>query len=107
MRRAFAVPTVKLEEYFSKWEKQWTETEKDIDNPKIPLKFVCDIGEILFDDGKPLDLDTAAAIRRERTKESANRRKAKVKAVADLKDDPAAGDNPVAIVWRRKKQQVQ
>lgn len=105
MRRAFALPTEYLEEYFSKWEKQWAETQKDINNPKIPLKFVCDNGETLFDDGKPLDLDAAAAIRRERTKQSANRRKAKAEAVADLKSDPAAGDNPVAILRRPKKRQ--
>lgn len=103
MRRAYAVPAERLEEYFSKWEKQWMETKRDINNPKIPLKFVCDIGETLFDDAKPLDLNAAATIRRERTKESANRRKAK--AVADLKVDPAAGDNPVAIVRTRKKRQ--
>lgn len=104
MRRAFAVPTEKLEEHFSKWEKQWNETEKDINNPKIPLKFVCENGEVLYDDGKPLDLDAAAAIRRERTKESANRRKAKAQAAAELAaEDPAAGDNPVAMMKKKKK----
>jgi hypothetical protein len=103
MRRAFGVPTEKLEEYFSKWEQQWTKTKKDINNPKIPLKFVCDIGEILFNDGKPLDLDAAAAIRRRRTRESAVRRKDN--AVADLKADPAADYNPVAILRGRKKRQ--
>lgn len=29
-----------LEEYFSKWEKKWHETGKDINNPKIPVKYV-------------------------------------------------------------------
>lgn len=101
MRRAFFIPGEKLEEHFSRWEKQWNETKKDINNPKIPLKFVCENGECLYDDGKPLDLERAAAIRRERTKESANRRKAKAKAVADLLDDPANADNPVAILRKR------
>lgn len=103
MRRAFYMPADKLEVYFSAWEEKWKKERKDINNPKVPLKFVCDHGECLFDDGKPLDLDRAAAIRRERTKESANRRAAKAEAVADLKKDPSAGDNPVAIVRRGKK----
>lgn len=29
-----------LEPYFSAWEKKWKENRKDINNPKIPLKFV-------------------------------------------------------------------
>lgn len=103
MRRAFYMPADKLEVYFSAWEEKWTREKKDINNPKVPLKFVCDNGECLFDDGEPLDLDAAAAIRRERTKESANRRKAKADAVADLKKDPAAGDNPVAIIRGRNR----
>jgi hypothetical protein len=102
MRRAFAVPTQRLEEHFSRWEKQWFETKKDINNPKIPLKFVCEHGELLYDDGKPLDLAAAARIRRERTKDSANRRKAKAEAIADLANDPTADDNPVATIHRRK-----
>jgi hypothetical protein len=103
MRRAFSVLTENLEEFFSKWEQQWNDTEKDINNPKIPLKFVLSNGEPLYTDEKPLDLDAAAAIRRERTKEAANRRKAKAKAIGDLKNNPAAGDNPVAIARGRKK----
>lgn len=103
MRRAFYVPTDKLEVYFSAWEAKWAKEKKDINNPKVPLKFVCDNGECLFDDGKPLDFDAANAIRRERTKESANRRKAKADAMADLKKEPSAGDNPVAILRGRKK----
>lgn len=103
MRRAFSVPTEKLEEHFSKWEKQWNETEKDINNPKVPLKFVIDNGECLFDDGNPLDLDAAKKIRSKRTKESADRRKAKAEAVADLKKDATAGDNPIAILRGRGK----
>jgi hypothetical protein len=103
MRRAFYVPAETLEVYFSAWEDKWREEKKDINNPKVPLKFVCDHGECLFDDGKPLDLNAAAAIRRERTKESANRRKAKSEAVADLTQDPASGDNPVSLLRGRGK----
>lgn len=103
MRRAFYMPADKLEVYFSAWEEKWRTERKDINNPKVPLKFVCEHGECLFDDGRHLDLDAAAAIRRERTKESANRRKAKAEAVADLKKDPSSGDNPVAIARGRNK----
>lgn len=104
MRRAFFVPSGKLEEHFSRWEKQWTETGKDINNPKIPLRFVCDRGECLFDDGEPLDLEVAAAIRRERTKASADRRKAKAQAATTLaRTDPAAGDNPIGLMLGRRK----
>ena len=102
MRRAFFMPAGKLEVYFSAWEKKWTDEQKDINNPKVPLKFVCENGECLFDDGKPLDLAAASSIRRERTKESADRRKAKDEAVADLKANPSARDNPIALVRARK-----
>lgn len=103
MRRAFFMPAVKLETYFSAWEKKWTNEQKDINNPKIPLKFVCEHGECIYEDSKPLNLDAASAIRRERTKESANRRKAKAEAIADLKKDPTAGDNPVAVMRKQGK----
>lgn len=102
MRRAFYMSADKLEVYFSAWEKKWKDEDKDINNPKVPLKFVCDNGDCLFDDGRPLDLEAAAIIRRERTKESANRRKAKAEAMADLKKARSARDNPVAIVRGRK-----
>lgn len=103
MRRAFYMPAKKLETYFSAWEEKWKKEKKDINNPKVPLKFVCDHGECLFDDGKQLDLDAAAVIRRERTRESANRRKAKAEAIVDLKREPAADDNPVAILRKQPK----
>lgn len=103
MRRAFFVPSEDLEVYFSAWETKWDNEKKDINNPKVPLKFVIDHGDCLYDDGKPLDLDAAAAIRRSRTKESADRRKAKADAVADLRTSPAADDHPIAILRQRSK----
>jgi transcriptional regulator with XRE-family HTH domain len=40
----------KLESYYSKWEKKWhNDGGKDINNPKIPLKFVRSNGELLFE----------------------------------------------------------
>ena len=38
-----------LEPYFSKWEKVWHERGgKDINNPKIPLKYVEEIGKLVY-----------------------------------------------------------
>ena len=39
-----------LEPYFSDWEAKWIEREKDLNNPKIPLKFVMEAGELVFSD---------------------------------------------------------
>jgi len=103
MRRALFVPAAKLELYFSKWEKKWNAERKDINNPKVPLKFVFDHGECLFDDGKPLDLKSAARIRRERNQQSANRRKAKAEAVAKLTKSPVSSDNRVSRLPARSK----
>lgn len=36
-----------LEPLFSKWEKKWNETGKDINNPKIPLDFIVKHGKLL------------------------------------------------------------
>ncbi len=44
-----------LEPYFQKWELKWHDGgDKDINNPKIPLKFVREIGEIIY---PSVDLD--------------------------------------------------
>jgi hypothetical protein len=38
-----------LEPYFSNWESKWHESGgKDINNPKIPVKFVVERGELVF-----------------------------------------------------------
>lgn len=38
-----------LESFYSKWEKKWHEEGgKDINNPKIPLKYVKSCGEVLY-----------------------------------------------------------
>lgn len=38
-----------LEPYYSKWEKKWYDDgEKDINNPKIPLKYVLEHGKIIY-----------------------------------------------------------
>lgn len=84
MRRAYAISAQALEVFFAAWEAKWRATGKDINNPKVPLSFVMAAGELVYTDQKPLDLSQAAAIRRAKTKASANRRAAKSKAQADL-----------------------
>jgi transcriptional regulator with XRE-family HTH domain len=40
----------RLEPYFSKWEKKWKDDgNKDINNPKIPLKFIEENGERIYE----------------------------------------------------------
>lgn len=36
-----------LEPYFTKWEKKW-QADGDINNPKIPLKFVREVGSLVY-----------------------------------------------------------
>jgi transcriptional regulator with XRE-family HTH domain len=39
----------KIEPYYTKWEKQWHDKgDKDINNPKISLKYVQQVGELLY-----------------------------------------------------------
>jgi hypothetical protein len=84
MRRAYFMHPGQLEAYFSAWEEKWLESEKDINNPKIPLTFVMEEGELVYSDQLQLDLKKAAQIRRAKTKAAADRRAAKKKAQADL-----------------------
>lgn len=45
----YKVPAKKLEPYFAAWETKWTASGgKDINNPKIPLKFVESVGEKIY-----------------------------------------------------------
>jgi hypothetical protein len=86
LRRAYAMPATTLEPYFQAWEDKWTDSKKDINNPKIPLAFVVEHGELVYSDQRVIDLKQAAAIRRAKTKASADRRSAKKQAQADLID---------------------
>lgn len=84
MRRAYAMAPDKLEPYFAAWEAKWLATERDINNPKLPLRFIIEQGEIVYSDQQFLDLQKAATIRRVKVKDSANRKAAKKRAQADL-----------------------
>lgn len=48
----YRLTPVDLEPYYEAWEKKWhAEGGKDINNPKIPLKYVMDVGGLLY--GQP------------------------------------------------------
>ncbi len=78
MRRAYFMDTGKLEVYLMAWEEKWhKDGGKDINNPKISLDFVMQVGEEVYNDGGPLDLEASKKIRAARAKDSADRRRAK------------------------------
>lgn len=93
MRRAYQMPALKLEPYFTKWTDDWDSRNRDrrpdqalrdINNPKIPLNFVIEHGDLVYSDGAILDLKAANRIRSDRNKKAANRKAAKRAAQADL-----------------------
>ncbi|HEX5471375.1 MAG TPA: hypothetical protein VFW73_05790 [Lacipirellulaceae bacterium] len=44
----YYMPVKRLERFFSKWITKWEADQKDINNPKIPLKFVVENGVKIF-----------------------------------------------------------
>jgi len=49
IERIYAMPPAALEPYFTKWERKWhADGEKDINNPKIPVKYVIDNGTLVY-----------------------------------------------------------
>ena len=43
-----------MEPYYSKWESKWhNDGGKDINNPKIPLKYVMEVGKLLWGSAPP------------------------------------------------------
>ncbi|HEY3761873.1 MAG TPA: restriction endonuclease [Verrucomicrobiae bacterium] len=49
LQKIYRMKPVTLEPYFSKWETKWHESGgKDINNPKIPVKFVVEHGELIY-----------------------------------------------------------
>jgi hypothetical protein len=54
LQEIYRMKPAMLEPYFSKWETKWHESGgKDINNPKIPVKFVVEHGELIY--RKPAD----------------------------------------------------
>ena len=49
LRAIYYMAATKLEPYFSAWEKKWHDSgSKDINNPKIPVLFVVENGELVW-----------------------------------------------------------
>jgi hypothetical protein len=54
LQSVYLVSADKLEPFFTLWEKKWNDSGgKDINNPKIPLKYVVDKGQLLFGEPPP------------------------------------------------------
>lgn len=51
-------PSQLEEDYFRPWEDRWNSTRKDINNPKIPVRFVESQGELVYEGSRDLNLDT-------------------------------------------------
>ncbi|MBZ0199993.1 MAG: hypothetical protein K8H86_09005 [Ignavibacteriaceae bacterium] len=56
LKKIYKLSPMKLKPYYDKWETKWkTDGKKDINNPKIPLKFVEKNGTLIYDyDKDPL-----------------------------------------------------
>ncbi len=68
LQAIYRVTRKDLEVFYGKWETKWHEEGgKDINNPKIPLTFVMDRGELLY--GKPPTPGTAEGPPKEKGKE--------------------------------------
>ena len=49
LQSIYLLTPVALEPYFAKWEKKWHDSGgRDINNPKIPVKFVAERGELIY-----------------------------------------------------------
>lgn len=48
LKAIYKMSPADLEPYFGKWEKKWRKTRKDINNPKIPVRFVMEHGEKMY-----------------------------------------------------------
>ena len=57
LKAIYRLTPTDLEPYFAVWEKKWRESGgKDINNPKIPVKYVVEHGEIYYKSEKKIDL---------------------------------------------------
>ena len=53
LEKIYQLTPKQLEPYYNEWEKKWKgDGNKDINNPKIPLKFVEDNGTLIYDHEK-------------------------------------------------------
>lgn len=56
LEAVYYMPVEGLEPFFARWELQWNETKKDINNPKVPLKFIVEHGQKIFPADQEPDL---------------------------------------------------
>lgn len=57
LQSVYLLEPADLEFYFQKWEEKWhADGRKDINNPKIPVKYVVEHGRLVY--GQPPDLST-------------------------------------------------
>lgn len=57
LKAIYKLTPADLEPYFTAWEKKWHDSGgKDINNPKIPLKFVAQRGELYYKVEEPVHL---------------------------------------------------
>lgn len=48
LQEIYRLATADLEFYFVKWETKWRKSKKDINNPKIPLRYVREHGDLIY-----------------------------------------------------------
>lgn len=49
LKEIYVLTPEQIEPYFKKWAKKWSDDgDKDINNPKIPLKFVRETGKCVY-----------------------------------------------------------
>jgi transcriptional regulator with XRE-family HTH domain len=48
LKSVYRLTPAQLETYFTPWEVRWQETQRDINNPKIPLRFVEEHGQLVY-----------------------------------------------------------
>ncbi len=54
LKQIYLLTSGQMEQYFTAWERKWhSNGGKDLNNPKIPLKFVAENGRLVF--GRPVD----------------------------------------------------
>ncbi len=56
LEAVYYMPVEKLEPFFTKWTEKWNSNQKDINNPKIPLKYVVEHGLKIFPADQQPDL---------------------------------------------------
>jgi hypothetical protein len=63
-----------LEPYFKKWEETWhRDGGKDINNPKIPIKFVREVGKLVYETERTDTEITQDAAKRRKTSKAIDR----------------------------------